>query len=102
MITDQLTNTIYFSHMLEQVLPDYLTLVLNSIIVKMQAERDAGGSIIQHWKPAEMVTDKIPIQPKTIQKELSNKVWLCFAFRKESEQLIQDANSLVEKVIYNN
>ena len=84
------------------VLPDYLTLVLNSIIVKMQAERDAGGSIIQHWKPSEIETVKIPILPKTIQKELSNKVRLCFALRKESEQLIQDAKSLVENVIYNN
>ena len=31
-----------------KILPDYLTLVLNSIIVQFQAERDAGGSIIQH------------------------------------------------------
>lgn len=84
------------------VLPDYLTLVLNSIIVKMQAERDAGGSIIQHWKPSEIETVKVPILPKTIQKELSNKVQLCFALRKESEQLLQDAKSLVENVIYNN
>ena len=84
------------------VLPDYLTLVLNSIIVKMQAERVAGGSIIQHWKPSEIETVKVPILPKTIQKELSNKVQLCFALRKESEQLLQDAKTLVENVIYNN
>ena len=32
------------------VLPDYLTLVLNSTIVRLQAERSAGESIIQHWK----------------------------------------------------
>lgn len=32
----------------EQVLPDYLTLALNSKLVRMQAERDAGGSIILH------------------------------------------------------
>ena len=43
------------------VLPDYLTLVLNSIVVKLQAERDAGGSIIQHWKPSEK--EHIIIQP---------------------------------------
>ena len=34
-----------------EVLPDYLTLVLNSSIVQMQAERDTNGAIIQHWKP---------------------------------------------------
>jgi len=31
-----------------KVLPDYLTLVLNSNFVQLQAERDAGGSIIKH------------------------------------------------------
>lgn len=29
----------------KKIIPEYLTLVLNSFIVKMQAERDAGGSI---------------------------------------------------------
>lgn len=38
----------------KEVLPDYLTLVINSVVVKLQAERDAGGSIIQHWKPSEI------------------------------------------------
>jgi len=33
-----------------EVLPDYLTLVLNSPIVQLQAERDSNGAIIQHWK----------------------------------------------------
>jgi hypothetical protein len=41
-----------------QVLPDYLTLVLNSIVVKQQAERDAGGSIILHWRKEEIENDK--------------------------------------------
>lgn len=45
------------------VLPDYLTLVLNSIVVKLQAGRDAGGSIIQHWKPSEIEHVIIPILP---------------------------------------
>ena len=34
----------------EKVIPQYLTLVLNSKLVQMQAERDAGGSIILHWR----------------------------------------------------
>lgn len=83
----------------KNVLPDYLTLVLNSIVVRMQAERDAGGSIIQHWKPSEIEKVIIPILPKTIQKELSNKVQLCFALRKESAQFLQDARSMVENLI---
>lgn len=84
------------------MLPDYLTLVLNSIVVKLQAERDAGGSIIQHWKPSEIEDVVIPILPMSIQEELSMKVQQSFALRKESEQLLQDAKYLVENEISNN
>lgn len=34
-----------------------MTLVLNLPIVQLQAERDAGGSIIQHWKPSEQLLE---------------------------------------------
>ena len=45
----------------DTVLPDYLTLLLNSPIVRLQAERDAGGSVIQHWKPSEIENVLIPL-----------------------------------------
>ena len=36
----------------KEVLPDYLTLVLNSKLTQMQTNGiDTGGSIIQHWRP---------------------------------------------------
>lgn len=81
------------------ILADYLTLVLNSIVVKMQSERDAGGSIIQHWKPSEIEDVIIPILPISIQKELSKRMQQSFALRKESEQLLQEAKALVENEI---
>jgi len=84
-----------------KVLPDYLTLVLNSIAVKMQAERDAGGSIIQHWKPSEIEQVVIPILPMPIQKELSEKVRRSFALRKESKHLLEEAKIMVERAIEN-
>src|SRR5699024_548631 len=43
------------------VLPEYLALVLNSIITQMQAKRDAGGSVIKHWKIDEIKNILIPI-----------------------------------------
>lgn len=85
----------------DKVLPDYLTLVLNSIAVKMQAERDAGGSIIQHWKPSEIEQVVIPILPMPIQKELSEKVQRSFALRTESQALLQEAKEMVERAIEN-
>lgn len=51
----------------KNVLPDYLALLLNSPVVKMQAQRDAGGPIIQHWKPSEIAQVVVPILPAHIQ-----------------------------------
>ena len=81
------------------VLPDYLTLVLNSPIVRLQAERDAGGSIIQHWKPSEIENVIIPILPMPIQQKISGKIQESFRLRKESEELLNNAKRKVEMTI---
>lgn len=83
----------------KEVLPDYLTLVLNSPIVKMQAERDAGGSIIQHWKPSEIEQVVIPILPPDIQQKLSEQVSKSFALRREAGALLAEAKAMVERAI---
>ena len=79
--------------------PDYLTLVLNSRIVQMQAERDAGGSIIQHWKPSQVEKVKIPVLPRRIQLLLANKVRESFRLRNESKLLLDLAKFAVELAI---
>lgn len=81
------------------IMPDYLTLVLNSIVVKMQAERDAGGSIIQHWKPSEIENVIIPILEPKVQQEIANKVRDSFKLRSESERLLNLAKTAVEVAI---
>lgn len=80
----------------KDVLPNYLTLLLNSPIVGLQAERDAGGSIIQHWKPSEIEQVIIPVLPLNIQKEISKKVQESFRLRKEAGELLEKAKQLVE------
>ncbi len=82
-----------------EFMPDYLTLVLNSVIVGMQAERDAGGSIIQHWKPSEIENVIIPKLSKEIQQEITNKVKESFALRRESKRLLNLAKTAVEIAI---
>ncbi len=82
-----------------KVQPDYLTLVINSIVVQLQAECAAGGSIIQHWKSSEIEKVQIPILPLDIQTEISNKIRHSFVLRKESLQLLEQTRSLVEHVI---
>ena len=81
------------------LLPDYLTLVLNSKIVQMQAERDAGGSIIQHWKPSEIEDVVIPVLDKDKQLLIAEKVKESFALRKKSTELLELAKTAVEVAI---
>ena len=83
----------------DSVIPDYLTLVLNSIIVKMQAERDAGGSVIQHWKPSEIEKVVIPILDNEAQVQITEKVQESFALRRESVRLLELAKTAVEVAI---
>lgn len=83
----------------DSVDPDYLSLVLNSRIVRMQAERDAGGSIIQHWKPSQIEKVQISILPRGVQHALADKVRESFRLRHESKRLLNLAKSAVEKAI---
>lgn len=83
----------------DAVLPDYLTLVLNSRIVRMQAERDAGGSIIQHWKQSEIERVRIPLLPFPRQRAIATKVQSSFALRAESKRLLEKAKTMVEVAI---
>lgn len=78
---------------------DYLTLVLNSDIVKMQAERSSGGSIIKHWRSEDIKNVKVPVLPSQIQNEISSKVKKSFLMRKESERLINLASKSIEIAI---
>ena len=80
-------------------LPDYLTLVLNSIIVRFQAERDAGGSIIEHWKPSEIEQVVIPQLDKKMQQKITEKIQESFRLRIQSKQLLDLAKQLVETAI---
>lgn len=55
-----------------KLLPDYLTIVLNSQIVQLQAQRDAGGSVINHWTQSEIEEVLIPVLPIPDQIEISD------------------------------
>ena len=78
---------------------EYLTLVLNSKVVQMQAERDAGGSIILHWRKEEIENVVVPIVSTEIQQQIATLVSESFALRDESERLLQEAKEMVEREI---
>lgn len=82
-----------------EILPDYLTLVLNSPVVQMQAERDSSGAIIQHWKPSEIESVVIPVLDMNKQIEISKMVQKSFALHHQSKQLLDYAKHAVELAI---
>jgi len=83
----------------QQVLPEYLTLVLNSVVIQKQIERDAGGSIINHWRPDQVKATIIPILENSKQKEITELVEKSFSDRKISKSLLEIAKRGVEMAI---
>lgn len=85
-----------------KVLPEYLTLVLNSKMVQMQAERDAGGSIIMHWRISEIEDVVVPIIDMDKQQKIADLVEESFRLKKQSEHLLEVAKRAVEVAIEEN
>ena len=82
-----------------KILPEYLTLVLNSEVVKLQAERDAGGSIILHWRVSEIENVVVPVIDYETQRQIAELIEKSFCLRGESERLLEEAKDMVEKEI---
>jgi restriction endonuclease S subunit len=99
--TDIITSgaLLHLSIKRDDVLSEYLTLILNSLIVQLQAQRDAGGSIIQHWKPSEIEEILIPIIDNSIQIQIEEKIKKSFELKDESKQLLDLAKRAVEIAI---
>jgi restriction endonuclease S subunit len=92
-------GTLRLQIMDKKVENEYLTLCLNSIIGQMQAERDAGGSIIAHWKPDQIKNVFIPVLPREIQKKISELVRQSHKARKKAKELLEEAKRKVEEMI---
>ncbi len=82
-----------------RILPEYLTLVLNSVIVQKQIERDSGGSIINHWRPDQVKATLIPILKNDKQEEIKGLIEKSFNDRKLSKSLLEIAKQGVEMAI---
>ena len=82
-----------------EVEAEYLALCLNSAIGQMQAERDAGGSVIAHWKPEQIKNVLIPTLSKEIQKKIADFVRQSHEARKKAKELLEKAKRKVEEMI---
>jgi len=79
--------------------PEYIALVLNSLVGQYQAERDTGGSLIQHWRIEDIKEVLIPKLDKNIQTQIEELINKSFQLRKESKNLLEKAKKLVEIAI---
>jgi len=83
----------------EDIEAGYLALCINSIVGQMQIQRDAGGSIISHWKPEQIKNLQIPILPKSIQQKIADLVCKSHEIRKKAKELLNEAKRKVEELI---
>lgn len=83
----------------DKISPEYLTLILNSVIVQKQIERDVGGSIINHWLVDQVKNTLIPILSVAKQKEIVETVNNSFFNRELSKQLLNISKRGVELAI---
>lgn len=80
---------------------EYLALCINSLVGQMQVVRDAGGSIIAHWKPDQIKNILIPILPKEVQEKIADLVRKSHEARKKSKELLEEAKRKVEEMVEN-
>ncbi len=78
---------------------EYLALCINSLIGKMQIERDGGGSVILHWKPEQVKKLKIPLLPLETQQKIAELVQKSHEARKKAKELLEVAKKTVEIAI---
>lgn len=77
----------------------YLELCINSLIGRLQVERDSGGSVITHWRPEQIKELKIPILSKDVQQKIAYLVNQSHETRKKANELFNEAKSKVEEII---
>jgi type I restriction enzyme, S subunit len=83
----------------EDIEAEYLALCINTIIGQMQIERDAGGSVIAHWKPEQIKKMEIPIPPKSTQKKIADLLIQSHQARKMAKNLLEKAKREVERFV---
>ena len=76
-----------------------LTLILNSLMTREQANRDVGGSVIMHWRPEQIAGVVIPIIAPEAQAQIREQVAESAYLRRQSRRLLDGAKTAVELAI---
>ncbi|MGH2612501.1 MAG: hypothetical protein ACRDFB_05570, partial [Rhabdochlamydiaceae bacterium] len=78
---------------------DYLALVLNSMAVRTQIERDVNGSVIDHWKPEQIDNTIIPILHPSLRKKIGDTVRKSRDALDEAICILHNLINTIEKTI---
>jgi restriction endonuclease S subunit len=80
----------------DDISPEYLSLVLNSLTTERQVTRDVGGSIIKHWRPDQIKKLLVPIIDETIRNEIDHKKQLSLKYCELSNEFIRVSKKVCE------
>jgi restriction endonuclease S subunit len=86
----------------KEILPEYLAIVLNSIVGKLQFEKEASQTAQPKISDLQVRNFKIPILPKPTQQKIADLVQKSHEARKKAKQLLEEARRKVEKLIEKN
>ena len=78
---------------------EYLALCINSIIGRLQVERDGGGSVITHWRPEQIKKLQIPILSNDRQQQIALLVQQSHEAKRRAKELLEEAKRKVEHMI---
>ena len=76
-----------------------LTLILNSLMTREQANRDVGGSVIMHWRPEQIAGVVIPLIAPEAQAQIREQVAESAYLRRQSRRLLEGAKTAVQLAI---
>ncbi len=83
----------------DRVNNEFMTLVLNSVLVKKQVDRDVGGSVILHWRVDQVRGTMIPMLSKSKQDQIRQKIVESSYILKQSRHLLRCAIRATETAI---
>lgn len=76
---------------------DILALLLNSYITQAQLDRDAGGSIISHWRPDQIMNLLVPDLDQEFINTLSKKLEKSFLEKERGELLLREVSKQIDE-----
>jgi restriction endonuclease S subunit len=83
----------------ENLLPEYLIVILHSIVGKLQFEKESSQTAQPKISDSQIRDFYIPILPKPIQQKIADLVLESHETRAKAKQLLEQAKNKVEKLI---